>query len=79
MVGGASGASISWRRRAAQARALREHGIDPRRIAIGRSFSIGRHHSIFRLISMSSTTRKNVRLLTVAVVVPENLNPMEHP
>jgi hypothetical protein len=57
MVGGATTAFISRRLRAAQPRTLGEHGIDPGSIPIGRSFAIGHHHSIFRLVSVSSTTR----------------------
>jgi hypothetical protein len=58
MVGGASGALISRRLWAAQTGALREHGVDPSGISFGRTFAIGRHHSIFRLISVSLTTRQ---------------------
>jgi hypothetical protein len=58
MVGGATSAFISRRLRAAQPRTLRDHGIDPSGIAVGRTFAIGLHHSVFHLISVSSTTRK---------------------
>jgi hypothetical protein len=58
MVGGATSAFISRRLRAAQPRSLREHCVDSSGIAVGGGFASGRHHSIFRLISMSSTTRK---------------------
>jgi hypothetical protein len=57
VVGGASSASISGRLRTAQARALREHGINPSGVPVGRTFTIGHHHSTFRFISVSSTTR----------------------
>jgi hypothetical protein len=58
MVGGATSASISRRLRTAQAHALREYGINSSGIPVGRTFAIGRHHSIFRLISVSSITTK---------------------
>jgi hypothetical protein len=57
MVGGAADAGISRRLRAAQPRTLREHGVDPRSVPVGRTFIVARHHSIFRLISPSSTTK----------------------
>ena len=57
MVGGASSAFISQRLRAAQARALREHGIDPSSIPVGRVVAMGRHHGIF-LKNLCSTNRK---------------------
>ena len=53
MVGGATSALISRRLRAAQALALREHGINPSSIAVGRTVAIGRHHGIFRLVWVS--------------------------
>jgi len=43
MVGGAANAGISRRLRAAQASALREHRIDPSRVPIGRTFTMGHH------------------------------------
>jgi hypothetical protein len=51
MVGGASSAFISRRLRAAQPRALREHGVDPSCVPVGRIFTMGHHVGIFRLIS----------------------------
>jgi hypothetical protein len=58
MVSGATSAFISRRLPAAQPRALRQHRVDPSGIPAGRTFVIGRHRSIFRLISVSSTTTK---------------------
>jgi hypothetical protein len=58
MVGGAANASISRRLQTAQARALREHGIDPGSVPVGRTFAVCRHHRIFRLMSLPSTTRQ---------------------
>jgi len=59
VVGGAPSAFISRRLRAAQPRALREHGIDPGSISVSCTLAMGRHHrSIFRLVSGSSITRK---------------------
>jgi hypothetical protein len=58
VVGGAADAGISRRLRAAQASALREHRIDPSRVPIGRTFTIGHHHRIIRVVSLSSTTRQ---------------------
>jgi hypothetical protein len=56
MVGGAADALISRWLRAAQTGTLRQDGIDPSSIPIGRTFTAGYHHGIFRLISLSSTT-----------------------
>jgi hypothetical protein len=78
MVGGATSAFISRRLRAAQPRTLRDHGIDPSGIPISRTFTIGRHHSIFRIVSASSTTSQ-ILALAVAVVVPEIFDPIERP
>jgi hypothetical protein len=58
MVGRATGAFISRRLRAAQPRALRKHGVHASGISVSRTSAIGRHHSIFRLVSVSLTTRK---------------------
>jgi hypothetical protein len=49
MVGGATSAFISRRLRTTQARALREHGVDPSAISVGRTFAIGCHHRVFNL------------------------------
>jgi len=57
MVGGASSAFISQRLRTAQPRTLREHGIDPSSIPVGRVVAMGRHHGIF-LKNLCSTNRK---------------------
>src|SRR6516164_7362629 len=46
MVGGASSAFISQRLRAAHPRTLREHGIAPSSILVGRVVAMGRHHGI---------------------------------
>jgi hypothetical protein len=48
MVGGAAGAFVSRRLRAAQTGTLREHRIDPSSVPAGRIFATGRHHSIFQ-------------------------------
>jgi hypothetical protein len=55
MVGGAAGACGL---RTAQPRALREHGVHACGISVGRTVVTGHHHGIFRLISVSSITRK---------------------
>jgi hypothetical protein len=49
VLGGAANAWISWRLRTAQTGALREHGIHPSGIPVGRTFAIGHHHRIFNL------------------------------
>jgi hypothetical protein len=44
MVSGATSAFISRRLWPAQPRALRKHGVDPGRLAIGPTFTMGHHH-----------------------------------
>jgi hypothetical protein len=83
IVGGATSAPISQRLQAAQARALRQHGVHPSGIPAGCSFSIGRHHSIFRFISVSWASRKisgfsSSRYNTIEFQSDETLGTISH-